>query len=165
MTAHFAGQEWPGVSVFYKDEAGAVFHTHSTYGRGVEVMMGAYRMLDLAPKGRGEPDDTIYKMDWLRHHDRHEAAPVAKAASAGARRHRSRARRSQSSRCVPSIATAVCVAAVGGVPKIGMMWLPRGRSPREPQSVAGRVIEQNQEQDQATPVLKELRHSRTVRSD
>jgi predicted dithiol-disulfide oxidoreductase (DUF899 family) len=76
------GEEWPGVSVFYKDDAGSVFHTYSTYGRGVEVMMGAYRMLDLTPKGRGERDDTIYKMEWVRHHDRYEPAPVAQAAPA-----------------------------------------------------------------------------------
>ena len=48
------GEEWPGVSAFYKDDAGYVFHTYSTYGRGVEVMMGTYRMLDLVPKGRDE---------------------------------------------------------------------------------------------------------------
>jgi len=48
------GEEWPGVSAFYKDDAGDVFHTYSTYGRGVEVMMGTYRMLDLVPKGRDE---------------------------------------------------------------------------------------------------------------
>ena len=49
-----ASEEWPGVSVFYKDDAGDVFHTYSTYGRGVEVMMGTYNMLDLTPKGRDE---------------------------------------------------------------------------------------------------------------
>lgn len=75
------GAEWPGVSVFYKDDAGDVFHTYSTYGRGVEVMMGAYRMLDLTPKGRGEPDDAgyKYKMEWVRHHDRYESMPTIKA--------------------------------------------------------------------------------------
>ncbi len=70
------GEEWPGISVFYRDEAGQVFHTYSTYGRGVEVMMGTYRMLDLTPQGRAERDDTIYKMEWVRHHDRYESAPV-----------------------------------------------------------------------------------------
>ncbi|HEX4050161.1 MAG TPA: DUF899 domain-containing protein [Steroidobacteraceae bacterium] len=78
------GEEWPGVSVFYKDDAGAVFHTYSTYGRGVEVMMGAYRMLDLTPKGRGERDDTVYKMEWVRHHDRYQPATAEEAASADA---------------------------------------------------------------------------------
>lgn len=72
-----AFEEWPGVSVFYKDDAGDVFHTYSTYGRGVEVMMGAYRMLDLTPKGRNEKD-VEHKMEWVRHHDRYQSAPNAK---------------------------------------------------------------------------------------
>ncbi|MBK4214909.1 thioredoxin family protein [Paracoccus caeni] len=62
------GEEWPGISAFVKDESGEVFHTYSTYGRGVEVMMGTYAMLDLAPKGRNETSG----MGWLRHHDRYE---------------------------------------------------------------------------------------------
>jgi predicted dithiol-disulfide oxidoreductase (DUF899 family) len=74
------GEEWPGVSVFYKDDAGDVFHTYSTYGRGVEVMMGTYSMLDLTPKGRDERDGG--GMAWVRHHDRYEPAPPAKAAPA-----------------------------------------------------------------------------------
>jgi len=75
------GEEWPGVSAFYKDDAGNVFHTYSTYGRGVEVMMGTYRMLDLTPKGRDERD-VVHKMEWVRHHDRYEPELPAKAASA-----------------------------------------------------------------------------------
>jgi predicted dithiol-disulfide oxidoreductase (DUF899 family) len=74
-------EELPGISVFYKDEAGDVFHTYSTYGRGVEVMMGTYDMLDLTPKGRDE-DELSYTMQWVRHHDRYEPAPSAKAAPA-----------------------------------------------------------------------------------
>jgi predicted dithiol-disulfide oxidoreductase (DUF899 family) len=65
--------------VFYKDDAGDVFHTYSTYGRGVEVMMGTYNLMDLVPKGRDE-DDLSYTMEWVRHHDRYKPAPVAKAA-------------------------------------------------------------------------------------
>jgi hypothetical protein len=61
-----------------KDDANEVFHTYSTYGRGVEVMMATYNMLDLTPKGRDERD-VEYKMEWLRHHDRYEPTPVAKA--------------------------------------------------------------------------------------
>ena len=72
----FPAEEAPGVSVFYKDDAGQVFHTYSTYGRGVEVMMGTYNMLDLTPKGRDERD-VFYKMEWVRHHDRYEPAPAA----------------------------------------------------------------------------------------
>src|SRR5579871_242289 len=47
-------EEMPGISVFYKNAADEVFHTYSTYGRGVEVMMHTYRLLDLTPKGRDE---------------------------------------------------------------------------------------------------------------
>jgi len=73
----FPVEEAPGVSVFYKDDAGDVFHTYSTYGRGVEVMMGTYNLLDLTPKGRDE-HNPVYAMDWVRHHDRYEPAPPAK---------------------------------------------------------------------------------------
>jgi predicted dithiol-disulfide oxidoreductase (DUF899 family) len=72
------GEEAPGVSVFYKNDAGEVFHTYSTFGRGVEVMMGTYDLLDLTPKGRDERE-VDYKMEWVRHHDRYEPQPAAKA--------------------------------------------------------------------------------------
>lgn len=72
--------ELPGVSVFVKDEAGSVFHTYSTYGRGVEVMMGTYRMLDLTPKGRAE-EGLSHTMQWVRHHDRYEQEASGKAGS------------------------------------------------------------------------------------
>jgi predicted dithiol-disulfide oxidoreductase (DUF899 family) len=65
-----AHEEWPGISVFLKDDANGVFHTYSTYARGVEVMMGTYNMLDLTPKGR-EERDVGHKMEWVRHHDRY----------------------------------------------------------------------------------------------
>ena len=71
--------ELPGVSVFAKDESDNVFHTYSTYGRGVEVMMGTYRMLDLTPKGRDEGDG--HPMAWVRHHDKYEQQPAKAAAS------------------------------------------------------------------------------------
>jgi predicted dithiol-disulfide oxidoreductase (DUF899 family) len=66
----FRRDELPGISVFYKDDAGGVFHTYSTYQRGVEVMMGTYNLLDLTPKGRDERD-VPHKMEWVRHHDRY----------------------------------------------------------------------------------------------
>ena len=69
----FPSEEAPGISVFRKDGAGAVFHTYSTYERGVEVMMGTYNLLDLTPKGRDE-HNPVYAMDWVRHHDRYEPA-------------------------------------------------------------------------------------------
>jgi predicted dithiol-disulfide oxidoreductase (DUF899 family) len=77
----FESEELPGLSVFYKDDAGDVFHTYSTYRRGVEAMMGTYHLLDLTPKGRDERD-VDYKMEWVRHHDRYEPESRAKASPA-----------------------------------------------------------------------------------
>lgn len=73
----FECDELPGISVFYQDPAGEVFHTYSTYRRGVEVMMGTYNILDLTPKGRDEQDGP---MAWVRHHDRYEPAAAAGSA-------------------------------------------------------------------------------------
>ena len=75
----FPREEAPGISVFYKNDAGEIFRTYSTYGRGVEVMMGTYQMLDLVPKGRDE-HNAAYTMDWVRHHDRYEPNAPAPAA-------------------------------------------------------------------------------------
>ncbi|MEM7046542.1 MAG: DUF899 domain-containing protein [Pseudomonadota bacterium] len=63
--------EMPGLSVFAKDEKGQVFHTYSTYGRGLESFIGAYRLLDIVPRGRGEQGLT-FPMDWVRLHDGYE---------------------------------------------------------------------------------------------
>ncbi len=66
----FPSEEAPGISVFYKDLGGDVFHTYSTYGRGVEPLDSTYMILDLAPKGRDE-DQLGFTMEWVRHHDRY----------------------------------------------------------------------------------------------
>lgn len=57
-----------GFSVFYKDEDGGIFHTYSTFGRGVEVANTTYHLLDLVPKGRDEAG-LAYTMSWVRLHD------------------------------------------------------------------------------------------------
>jgi len=75
--------ELPGISIFYRNDAGEVFHTYSTYGRGVEVMMHTYNLLDLTPKGRDE-DHLEFTMQWVRHHDRYDPAPTSSAPPAGA---------------------------------------------------------------------------------
>lgn len=75
----FPVEEAPGISVFVKDAAQQVFHSYSTYERGVEAMMGTYTLLDLVPKGRDE-DGLSHPMDWVRHHDRY---PAAKPAAGG----------------------------------------------------------------------------------
>ena len=62
----FPDCEAPGVSVFYKDAAGHVYHTYSSYGRGIDILNGAYNYIDLAPKGRDEGDTT---QRWVRRHD------------------------------------------------------------------------------------------------
>jgi predicted dithiol-disulfide oxidoreductase (DUF899 family) len=74
----FPSAEAPGISVFYKNAAGNVFHTYSTYGRGVDVLMGTYRFLDLAPKGRDE-DGLDFSMAWVRYHDRYDTNEFADA--------------------------------------------------------------------------------------
>ena len=61
----FPDTEAPGVSAFARDDAGAVYHTYSVYGRGLENFMGAYHLLDIVPKGRDE-DELSYGMEWLR---------------------------------------------------------------------------------------------------
>jgi predicted dithiol-disulfide oxidoreductase (DUF899 family) len=66
----FPSEEAPGASVFYKDGTGAIFHTYSTYARGLDMLVGAYNYLDLAPKGRDE-DSLKYSMAWVRHHDKY----------------------------------------------------------------------------------------------
>jgi len=76
----FPSDERPGASVFFKDPAGGVFHTYSTYGRGLDILIGAYNFLDLAPKGRDE-DGLAWSMAWVRHHDRYEGAAVDPKAS------------------------------------------------------------------------------------
>jgi predicted dithiol-disulfide oxidoreductase (DUF899 family) len=66
----FPSEEAPGASVFYRDAAGAVFHTYSSYARGLDMLIGAYNFLDLVPKGRDE-DGLAHTMAWVRHHDRY----------------------------------------------------------------------------------------------
>jgi predicted dithiol-disulfide oxidoreductase (DUF899 family) len=60
-----------GTSVFYKDPSGAVFHTYSTYARGIDMLNGAYHFLDLVPKGRDE-ERLEFTQSWVRYHDRYE---------------------------------------------------------------------------------------------
>lgn len=74
-TSGHPSEEAPGFSVFVRD-GGDVFHSYSTYGRGVEVGMHTYDFLDLVPKGRDE-DGLGFSMAWIRHHDRYEDGRLA----------------------------------------------------------------------------------------
>ena len=68
---NFPSEEGPGASVFFKDAAGNIFHTYSTFGRGLDIFLGAYNFLDIAPKGRDE-EGLAHTMAWVRHHDKYE---------------------------------------------------------------------------------------------
>jgi predicted dithiol-disulfide oxidoreductase (DUF899 family) len=69
----FPPEERPGASVFYKNAAGEVFHTYSTYARGLDIFLGAYNWLDITPKGRDE-EGLAFSMAWVRHHDKYAEA-------------------------------------------------------------------------------------------
>ncbi len=73
-TTPFYGEELPGISVFYRDDDGAVFHTYSTFARGLDMMNAAYHYLDLTPLGRHE-DGLSFPMEWVRLRDQY--APEA----------------------------------------------------------------------------------------
>jgi predicted dithiol-disulfide oxidoreductase (DUF899 family) len=65
------GEEVVGISVFFKDSDGEVFHTYSTYSRGVDMMNGAYHYLDLTPRGRDEAGLDANQA-WVRRHDEYD---------------------------------------------------------------------------------------------
>lgn len=64
----FAPSDMPGISVFAKDESGAVYRTYSTYGRGLDMLNTAYHYLDLVPKGRDEAE-LPHTMSWVKLRD------------------------------------------------------------------------------------------------
>jgi predicted dithiol-disulfide oxidoreductase (DUF899 family) len=73
----FPSEEMPGASVFYKRD-GQVFHTYSTYARGLDIMLPTYNWLDLTSKGRDE-EGLAFSMAWVRHHDRYDNSYVVDA--------------------------------------------------------------------------------------
>jgi predicted dithiol-disulfide oxidoreductase (DUF899 family) len=66
-------RELPGLSVFVKDAGGQIYHTYSSFARGLENFLTAYRFIDVTPKGRDEAETG--GMGWLRHHDRYDGSP------------------------------------------------------------------------------------------
>ncbi|UGY18939.1 DUF899 domain-containing protein [Bradyrhizobium septentrionale] len=74
-TTPLYGPELPGISVFFRDETGTVFHTYSTFARGLDMMNAAYHYLDLTPLGRHE-EGLPYPMDWVRLRDQYQPASV-----------------------------------------------------------------------------------------
>lgn len=73
--------EMPGLSAFYRDADGVVFHTYSAYARGLDSLVGTYNFLDVAPKGRDE-DNLPWTMAWVRRHDEYDDAPKSGQSSA-----------------------------------------------------------------------------------
>jgi predicted dithiol-disulfide oxidoreductase (DUF899 family) len=70
----YVHDELPGYSVFYKDVAGDIFHTYSTFARGTELLGGVYGFLDVTPRGRNEPPGGNLT-DWVRRHDEYTEKP------------------------------------------------------------------------------------------
>lgn len=70
-TTPYANEELHGLSVFYRRCDGTIYHTYSTYARGVDLLTGTLQLLDLVPKGRNETST----MNWVRLHDRYEHGP------------------------------------------------------------------------------------------
>jgi predicted dithiol-disulfide oxidoreductase (DUF899 family) len=73
--------EMPGLSAFYRDTDGGIFHTYSGYARGLDSLVGTYNFLDVAPKGRDE-DNLPWTMAWVRRHDEYGDAPKSEQSSA-----------------------------------------------------------------------------------
>lgn len=67
----FPATEAPGISVFHRPEPGTIVHTYSTYGRGMDMLIATYHLMDLLPKGRDE-DGLEFTMAWVRRHDQYD---------------------------------------------------------------------------------------------
>lgn len=78
----FPSEEAPGLSAFIKTETGEVLHTYSSYARGLDILVGAYNFLDMAPKGRDE-GALPWTMAWVRRHDEYEDQPIAARSCCG----------------------------------------------------------------------------------
>jgi len=63
--------EVAGVSVFFKDPQGGIFHTYSCYERGLDMLNAGYHLLDLVPKGRDE-EGLPFPQAWVRHRDAYQ---------------------------------------------------------------------------------------------
>jgi len=78
------GEEAPGASAFIKKD-GEVFHTYSTYARGLDILLPMYNWLDLTAKGRDEAEMKPHAMAWVRHHDRYSDGKMVDIAKLAAK--------------------------------------------------------------------------------
>jgi len=81
VNSGFPSEEAPGLSTFIRD-GGAVYHTYSTYARGLDILIGAYNLLDLVPKGRDEAS-LSRTMAWVKRHDEYAPQPIPRAGCCG----------------------------------------------------------------------------------
>ena len=70
------------MSAFIKNEEGEVLHTYSSYARGLDILVGTYNFLDMAPEG-GDESALPWTIAWVRRHDEYEPTPVKTAACCG----------------------------------------------------------------------------------
>ncbi len=80
----FPSDERPGLSVFFKKD-GDVFHTYSTYARGLDILLPTYNWLDMTAKGRDEAGMKPHAMAWVRHHDRYSDGKMVDVGKLAAR--------------------------------------------------------------------------------
>ncbi|AMD00571.1 DUF899 domain-containing protein [Halomonas chromatireducens] len=73
-TANVSIEDLSGLSMFYRNTDGEIFHTYSTYGRGDELVDSTYMLLDMTPKGRNETGPHRNLTDWVKRHDEYESA-------------------------------------------------------------------------------------------
>lgn len=79
IDASDSGGEHHGISVFFKNSQGEIFHTYSCYARGVDILCTTHNFLDLTPKGRNEKGT----MDWVRLHDQYQSLPKSSSCCGG----------------------------------------------------------------------------------
>ncbi len=72
-TSPYLEPDLPGAGIFTRDDSGRIYHTYSTYARGLELLVGSFNWLDLTPKGRNEIGGI---MSWVRLHDEYETGPA-----------------------------------------------------------------------------------------
>ncbi len=75
MMSRYPLGEQPGLSVFCKNTDGQIFHTYSTYARGLETFLHAYAFLDIVPTGRDE-GELAWGTEWVKHHDKYEKQEI-----------------------------------------------------------------------------------------
>jgi len=83
-TIPFPSEEGPGASAFIKKD-GQIYHTYSTYSRGLDILLPMYNWIDMTAKGRDEAGMKPHAMAWVRHHDRYSDGKMVEIGKLAAR--------------------------------------------------------------------------------